>query len=67
MKRQRNTIAIYRTEPGAMRYARELAAKHHRNFTVAPHPRDFGFAIVTRDENGKPAYALKRPKGFGRS
>jgi hypothetical protein len=61
--------ARYRTKWGAERYAAELARKHPgRTFTVVPHPYDpfYAYAVKMEQDNGRPAYAARRPNHFGK-
>lgn len=66
-----NTIARYRTEAGAARYATELRVKWSKpdswvRFEVCQHPYRFGYAVGVYGAGDAPvAYASARPAGFG--
>ena len=69
MRYHPNRLATYRTPQGAERYARELrAAWPHRGFIVHPHPTQFGYGIsvVSLDTGAHVAWAMRRPRNFGR-
>lgn len=57
----RKSICQYRTEQGAARYARDLAALYpKRQFRVEIHPWDFGYTVTMHNDSEFVSYVAPR-------
>lgn len=70
----KRSIAYYRTERGAKRYAGELMRVWGRlriaSAIAAQHPHEFGYSVIVYPSSGpskgRPIFVAPRPKHFGK-